>query len=79
MLVNIPGQLQWLGFNASSSRKPSLISPSPAPELKVVPYLWSSNGFLSEPSGDGGGQQCEHFPQSSLLVTYTELSRQHLG
>lgn len=28
MLVNAPGLLQWLGFNVSSSRRPSLISPS---------------------------------------------------
>lgn len=60
-LVYVPGQLQWLGFNASSSRKPSLISPFPAPELKIILYLWSSNGFLSEPSGDGQRQQSEHF------------------
>lgn len=47
LLVHIPGQLQWLGFNASSSRKPSLISSFPAPELKVISYLHSPNGFLS--------------------------------
>lgn len=48
MLVHIPGQLQWLGFNASSSRKPSLISSFPAPELKVISYLQSPSGFLSK-------------------------------
>lgn len=62
MLVNIPGQVQWLGFNVSSSRKPSLISPSPSPKLKVIPYLLSSNGFLSEASVDSEGQISEHFP-----------------
>lgn len=36
---NAPGQRQWLGFSASSSRKPSLIFPSPAPELKVILYF----------------------------------------
>ena len=47
MLVHIPGQLQRLGFNASSSRKPSLISSFPAPELKAISYLHSHSGFLS--------------------------------
>lgn len=79
LLVHIPGQLQWLGFNASSSRKPSLISSFPAPELKVISYLHSPNGFLIKPSADGKGQQSEHFPQCSLLITYTRLSRQYCG
>lgn len=46
-MLNVPGQLQWLSFNASSSRRPSLIPPNQpsAPELKAIPYLRSSNGF----------------------------------
>lgn len=55
----------------------------PAPELKVIPYLWSSSGFFAEPSGDGEGwgvgRTLSTAHAAPLRVTYTELYRQHLG
>lgn len=82
-MVNVPGQLQWLDCNAFPSRKPSMISSSPAPELKVIPYLWSSSGFFAEPSGAGEGRGVGRTLSTAhtapLRVTYTELYRQHLG
>ena len=53
----------------------------------LIPNSWAESHllppqpqwFLIEPSADGKGQQYEHFPQCSLLTTYTGLSRQFCG
>lgn len=59
-------------------QKAFLDLPLSAPDLKVIPYFWSSIASYMSLPVMVGEQQSEHSPYASLLVTYTELYRQHL-
>lgn len=76
--MNAPGQLQWLGFNVSSSRKPSLISPSQLLSGKSSPTSGAPMASYMSLLVMVEDSNPSTFRTASALVTYTELNRQRL-